>query len=155
MDYPTVCDAIERILKDSFHGCPVYFDQLPKDFQRPSFTMELQKDSMVDMNRCLVKKSITVLITCFVEVNAYHDSSRKALNQVQNDVMHLLGKGYLRVENTTVYTETLKGECAPDFAEVSITANWADIRPGYRDPDDKDDPDNPTLLMENFAINGA
>ena len=39
----TLMNAVEAALKRLYPGEPVYYDELPKDFRRPSFTLECQK----------------------------------------------------------------------------------------------------------------
>lgn len=51
--------------------------------KRPSFALELQKTEMADLNLFLVRKTTTVLITGFVDVDYYHDSSREELVSVR------------------------------------------------------------------------
>ena len=73
----TLMNAVEAELKRLYPGEPVYYDELPKDFRRPSFTLECQKAEQSDVNIGLVRRSVTLLVTCYVEADAYHDSSRK------------------------------------------------------------------------------
>ena len=90
----TLMNAVEAALKRLYPGEPVYYDELPKDFRRPSFTLECQKAEQSDVNIGLVRRSVTLLVTCYVEADAYHDSSRKALNQRQDTVMGLFAQGF-------------------------------------------------------------
>ena len=95
----TLMNAVEAALKRLYPGEPVYYDELPKDFRRPSFTLECQKAEQSDVNIGLVRRSVTLLVTCYVEADAYHDSSRKALNQRQDTVMGLFAQGFFQVED--------------------------------------------------------
>ena len=143
----TLMNAVEAELKRLYPGEPVYYDELPKDFRRPSFTLECQKAEQSDVNIGLVRRSVTLLVTCYVEADAYHDSSRKALNQRQDTVMGLFAQGFFQVEDRALTVQANRGLGSPDFAEVSAVFQWVDARPGYQDPEAADTPQ-----MEHFAI---
>ena len=66
----TLMNAVEAALKRLYPGEPVYYDELPKDFRRPSFTLECQKAEQSDVNIGLVRRSVTLLVTCYVEADA-------------------------------------------------------------------------------------
>lgn len=116
-------------------------------FRRPSFTLECQKAEQSDVNIGLVRRSVTLLVTCYVEADAYHDSSRKALNQRQDTVMGLFAQGFFQVEDRALTVQANRGLGNPDFAEVSAVFQWMDARPGCQDPEAADTP-----KMEHFAI---
>ena len=88
-----------------------------------------------------------LLVTCYVEADAYHDSSRKALNQRQDTVMGLFAQGFFQVEDRALTVQANRGLGNPDFAEVSAVFQWMDARPGCQDPEAADTP-----KMEHFAI---
>lgn len=153
MDPSDVMNFVEDILKDKFQN-EVFTDVLPKDFGRPSFALELQKDDFVDLNIGLVQKTVTILITGFVEVNAYYDSSRKELNHRQNAVMEIFAGPGIKVGDRHLTLSANKGTGAPDFFEVQLVFSWSDVRPGYHDPDDMNDPVSAAVpKMEDFEFN--
>ena len=97
MDASDVMARVKAILEETFQE-PVFVDRLPKDFKRPSFALELQKTEMADLNLFLVRKTTTVLITGFVDVDYYHDSSREELGLRQDRVMALFPGPSMEVE---------------------------------------------------------
>ena len=134
----TLMNAVEAALKRLYPGEPVYYDELPKDFRRPSFTLECQKAEQSDVNIGLVRRSVTLLVTCYVEADAY---------QRQDTVMGLFAQGFFQVEDRALTVQANRGLGNPDFAEVSAVFQWVDARPGYQDPEAADTPQ-----MEHFAI---
>lgn len=130
---------VQAVISAAFPGEPIFVDRLPKDFQRPSFALELQKEEFTDLNISLILKMVTVLVTGFVEVNAYYDSSREELNRRQDRLMELFAGPSLRVSGRHPTVSANKGKGAPDFCEVQVTFSWSDTRPGYHDPDDRTD----------------
>lgn len=144
--------AVEAAVSAKYPGEPVYTDELPKDFKRPSFALECQKNETADVNPFLVQRTVTVLLTCFVEVNAYGDSSREALNRRMDTLCAHFGQGYLQVEDRALRVQTDRGVGAPDFAEVTLTFTWVDGQPAYQNPNA---PGSGIPKMEHFAVNGT
>lgn len=134
MNSSDVLRLVKETLEQTFQE-PVYVDQLPKDFARPSFAVELAKTECADLNFFLVRKTATVLITGFVAVDAYHDSSRDALNLRQDQLMHLFAGGRLRVGGIYPAVTANKGTGNPDFLEVQLEFSWNDERPGSPEPE--------------------
>lgn len=147
MDASDVMARVKAILEETFQE-PVFVDRLPKDFKRPSFALELQKTEMADLNLFLVRKTTTVLITGFVDVDYYHDSSREELGLRQDRVMALFPGPSMEVEGYHPTIAANKGTGAPDFFEVQLAVVWRDARPGFQDPEDSAPP------MEDFEVNG-
>lgn len=136
MDGGDILTALETQLKKRFPGEPVYCDRLPKGFQRPSFTLECQKDETADVNRGLVRRLVTVLVTGYAAVSeGYQESSRAELNRRMDAMLALWGGGALAVGDRAVTVGTAKGVGSPDAVEVTITFSWTDGRPGYQDPE--------------------
>ncbi|MBE5056227.1 hypothetical protein INF37_09480 [Pseudoflavonifractor sp. DSM 107456] len=145
---------VKEIISAAFPGEPIFVDRLPKDFQRPSFALELQKEAFADLNIALVQKTVTVLVTGFVAVNAYYDSSREELNRRQDRLMELFAGPSIRVDDRHPTVTANKGTGAPDFCEVQVTFSWSDTRPGYHDPDDMTDPVSASVpKIENYEGN--
>lgn len=140
MNTDQIMARVKEIISAGFPGEPIFVDRLPKDFKRPSFALELQKEAFADLNIALVQKTVTVLVTGFVEVNAYYDSSREELNRRQDRLMELFAGPSIRVDDRHPTVTANKGTGAPDFCEVQVTFSWSDARPGYHDPDDMTDP---------------
>lgn len=145
-------DAVETTVKTRYPGEPVFVDYLPKDFKRPSFALECQKNETTDVNPVLVQRSVTVLLTCFVEMNAYYDSSREELNRRLDRICTQFAQGFLSVGERKIKVQANRGKGAPDFAEASLVFTWTDQR---RDEYDPNDPAGPIPRMEDFAVNGT
>lgn len=145
-------DAVAAEVTAQYPGEPIFTDQLPKDFKRPSFALECQKNETAGLNPFLVQRTVALLLTCFVELNAYHDSSREALNGRMDALCAHFAQGYLRVGDRAVRLQTDRGTSAPDFAGVTLLFSWVDGRSGYQDPNA---PDSGIPKMRDFAVNGA
>ena len=153
MKLNTLMDAVKETVERGFPGVPVYTDYLPKDFKRPSFALECRKEETADLNIALVKRTVTVALTCLEAVNDYGDSSREALNGRMDALEDLFARGYLQVEDRAVQVQTNRGTGNPEFAEVQAVLSWSDQRPGWHDPEDPDDPVSAGVpLMEDYQL---
>ena len=133
MTAQTVMDTVKASVQESWPGEKVYTNYLPKDFKRPSFALELQKDEWTDANSVLVKRTVTLLLTGFVEKDAYGDSAREILNQRMEIACGLFSQGWLSVDDRAVSVRMVRGTGAPDFFEVTLMFTWMDARPNATD----------------------
>lgn len=151
MDCNDIMRAMEARLKEKYPEDKVYWDRLPKEFSRPSFTLELQKNETADANLFLVRRTAVVLVTIWVEVNAFYDSSREELNDRQDQVLALFSKP-LKVGDRTLLPMVQKGEGTPELSEAAVTFQWMDDRPGFVDEDTAPESESGVPLMEDFAL---
>ena len=145
MTIQALMDAVKTAVQERWPGEPVYTNFLPKDFKRPSFALELQKDEWTDANFFLVQRSATLLLTGFVVTDAYGDSSREELNRRMETACALFARGWLPVEDRAVPVRTVRGLGAPDFFEATLVFSWMDGRPGAGGPEDPQ--------MEHYELN--
>lgn len=150
MTTQTLMDAVKARVQEHWPGEEVYTNYLPKDFKRPSFALELQKEETVDVNIALVRRTVTLLLTGYVETDAYGDSAREKLNQRMEDTCGLFTQGYFPVEDRAIQVQTNRGTGAPDFIEVTLIFSWTDGRPDFTDPDI---PPSDVPLMEHYELN--
>ena len=146
MEINDVLAAFEAALHTKYPEEPVYYDELPKGFKRPSFTLECNRSEVIDVNLALVQHKLTVLVTSYVEVNAHSDSSRAELNRRESAVLTIFGAGYLRVGDRCITVSAAKGAGAPDFSEITVVVSWMDARV-------RGNAAETAPLMENFEIN--
>ena len=147
-----ILQAIEQRIQARYPGEPIYRDSLPKGFERPSFALECVKEELTDVNIGLVRRSATVSVLCFVDVDAYGDSSREALNQRKDGILAIFGRGVLTVGDRSITVSAQKGEGDPALAAVSAAFTWMDARPGYTDSEAQTPETGGAPLMEHFEI---
>lgn len=151
MDGNDIMQAMKARLKERYPKEEVFTNRLPKDFARPSFTLELQKNDMADANLFLVKRVAVVLVTCYETVNAFYDSDRDSLNCRQDQVLALFSKP-LKVGDRTLLPVAQKGEGTPGYNEVTVTFEWLDGRPGFVDEDVAPEEESGVPVMEDFGL---
>lgn len=144
----TLMASVKAQISARYPQNPVYQDFIPKDFQRPCFTLECQKVERTDLNIGLVRWTVTLLVTCFTAVNEYGDSSRAELIDRQDGILALFSSGPLHVGNRSLTAQAKQGAGDPSAAEVKVVFSWVDARPEYRDPESGDTP-----RMEQIQLN--
>ena len=150
MTTQALMDAVKARVQEHWPGEEVYTNYLPKDFKRPSFALELQKEETADVNIALVRRTVTLLLTGYVETDDYGDSAREVLNQRMEDACGLFAQGYFPVEDRAIQVQTNRGTGAPNFIEVTLIFSWLDGRPSHTDPDV---PPSDVSLMEHYQLN--
>ena len=150
MTVQLLMDGVKAAVQGRWPGEEVYTNYLPKDFKRPAFALELQKDEWTDANLLLVRRTVTLLLTGYVETDAYGDSGREALNQRMEAACGLFARGFLPVEDRALSVRTVRGAGAPDFFETTLIFTWMDGRPAGTGPDD---PSVEVPLMAHYELN--
>jgi len=146
-----ILETVKAAIEAAFAGEKVYTDYLPKDFERPASAIELREETVADANIGLVRRTVVLGITVFTAVNEYYDSDRLELNRRQRVILDLLGPGCVAVGGRSIGLRAQRGATTPDYAEILLTFEWVDARPGYVDPEDPaQTADIPT--MQNFEI---
>lgn len=94
---------------------------------------------MIDVGVGLVRTQMTLLIACYAEEG---DSgvSREALNDRQDAVMDIFGRGFLTVGTRAVSARTDKVVQTAEFSKVTAVLAWLDGRPDYQDAGDMEIP---------------
>ena len=152
MDCSDIMRAMEARIQEKYPGEAVYWDRLPKEFTRPCFTLELQKNDQADANIFLIQRTAVVLVTLYEVINAFYDSSRESLNTRQDQVLALFSKP-LKAGDRTLLPTAQKGEGTPEYSEVAVTFRWLDGRPSFVDEDTAPESESGIPRMENFEIN--
>lgn len=150
MTSQTLMDTVKASVQNRWPGEEVYTNYLPKGFKRPSFALEMQKDEWVDVNIVLVRRTMTLLLTGFVSIDAYGDSAREVLNGRMEAACGLFAQGWLPVDDRAVQVQTVRGTGAPDFFEVSLIFSWID---GRQEMGDSDVPPVQAPVMEHYQLN--
>lgn len=129
MTVQALTDAVKARIQEHWPGEAIYTNYLPKDFKRPSFSLEVQKDEWSDANLILLRRTVTMLLTGYVETDAYGDSAREVLNQRMEAACGLFGQGFLPVGERAIQVRAVRGTGAPDFFETTLIFTWMDARP--------------------------
>lgn len=113
-----ILDAINLALLGPYPDDTVYIDLCPKDFDRPSFLIELIRVDRRRVNFSTIQETDYFTITCFDEVDDYSHSDTLGLLARQQTVLDLFRSGYLAVGDRSVKVKASSG--GRDFDRVYI-----------------------------------
>ena len=125
-----LCEAIAAKLVAMWPARTLYRDFCPSDHQRPSGFLYVTQAGFTDAALGLVKWDVELELEIFCATDSYDEQSTEQLRQEQAAVLEAFGGPY-----------------------VKFSASWMDHRPGYHDPEDRDDPVTGAIpLMEHYAL---
>ena len=125
--------SINRILVDPFPDYTVYINACPKEFDRPSFLLELVRISQRDANRKTVEKTAYFTITCFYTVDNRYQSDIENLIDLQENVLQLFAKGYVTVGDRAIKVTGSTGGLDIDRAYIDLQFEYFDDRTDEED----------------------
>lgn len=124
-----ILESAKTLVEGRFPGEPVYTNQTPTDFVRPSWLVGLGKSTMEDASMGCVEMTVPVVITSFVTVDEYYNNHFEELLRRMHSAMELFAAGYLELEGRALHVVKVTGECQYDYAEVAVTLRYQDSRP--------------------------
>lgn len=133
LSFLEIANAVSELVKERCGGIPVYMERVPLHFERPSCLVELGPVEMESASCSCVEIKLTAVVTLFVDADEYHNSHVPELMKRMADVQELFAADGLRVGGRTLRVIADKGNCQFDYAEVSVTFQYQDDRPGGED----------------------
>lgn len=129
-----ILDAINLLLVKKWPEWDVNRGFLPKDFQRPSFYIELVKESRRPGNATLLHVIGYYTVVVFVPMDDYGVMKADELLQLQSDVMELFAGEKLKVGGRSLNVTASAGGMNEGEAYVDIQVDY--YRPRSAAPDD-------------------
>lgn len=108
-----------------YPGEPVYLNDVPKNFERPSFFIAQRKRETKPLNFALNEVRLTMVVACFVPVDSYNDVDREELTNRTDAVARLFGGGALEVSDRHLLAQSAQVK-EDDLQEVEIVYLYAD-----------------------------
>lgn len=134
-----IIDEINRLLIDKYPSHTVYIDLCPVKFDRPAFLIELITIIQNSVNRRTVQETVYFTITCFDKTDDYAHSSTLDLIAVQQGIMGIFKKGYVRVDKRAIEVKASTGGRNFDRAYIDLQFEYFDSRPGVQFSDGSSD----------------
>lgn len=120
--------AINKKLVEAYPSYTVYTKYNTKDFKRPSFLLEIIRNSQIDICRISVEKTVYFTITCFTEVDKYNHTDPEELAELQEGVIQLFNEGYIVVGDRAIKVKSSAGGIDDDQAYVDLQFEYTDNR---------------------------
>ena len=106
----------------------LYRNRVPVDFARPAAMTLLQSDTMACRSHDTVARSVTVRVTLFCPVDAYHNSDMDVLSAMSDATLEHFSAPGIAVGDRWLDIGTVDSNVQYDYAEVSIPFSWDDDR---------------------------
>jgi len=121
--------AINSLLTNAFPADTVHVNLLPKDFERPSFLIELVDIERTQVNRSTIAVAAVFSVTCYIEVDGHYNADVDELAERQRKVMDLFLDGFLAVDDRCLEVQAAQG--GVDFTEsyIDLSFDYFDDRP--------------------------
>lgn len=125
-----VLAAVAGKLERSYPGECVYLGQTPEQFSRPSWLVSPGKGIVKDASMDNMLVTLPVVVTVFVESGEPSNSRFETLIDRMQHAMELFAAGYLNAGDRALHVVRVTGECLTDRAEITVTLQYQDTRPG-------------------------
>lgn len=123
-----ILDAVEALTGETFPKLKGYRNLVHKNFERPSFLVEVGRQTMEDATRHTVERTAQVKVTFFEPVDDYHDSQIEVLSDLLTKALVLYSGGAIQVGDRFLDISDTTGEVFNDYAELTFTLSWQDDR---------------------------
>ena len=124
-----IIGAVNGKLVEKYPDDFIYINLLPKDFERPSFLIELISFNRTDANRTTIEVEASVSVTCYTEIDGHYNSDTEKLATRQSEVMELFAGGYLEVCDRCISVESVMGGVEFTEGYVDLAFDYFDERP--------------------------
>ena len=123
-----ILDGVEDLTGKTFPRLKGYRNLVHKNFERPSFLVEVGRQTMEDATRHTVERTAQVKLTFFETVDDYHDSQIEVLSDRLTAALALYIGGAIQVGDRYLDLSDTAGEVFNDYAELTFTLSWQDDR---------------------------
>lgn len=123
-----ILTAINRLLIEVYPEYMVYIQACPKDFERPSFLLEIIRISQTDICRSSVEKTVYFTVTFFAETDKYYRSDPEELADIQDTILQHFNIGYVMVGDRAIKVKGSSGGIDADRAYIDLQFEFIDNR---------------------------
>ena len=123
-----IIDALRREIHAAFPKPKQYINLCPDKFTRPAFLIEYVTTTARDASFGCLDVTQYFTITCFLQVGELHETDTKGILSMQEGVIKLFRKGYLRVKDRAIKVSASTGGRNWDEAYIDIQFQYQDER---------------------------
>lgn len=123
-----ILTAINKLLVKYYPGNTVNIQPEPKDYQRPSFYIDMVRVSQVDKCKASIEKTVYVTITYFSEIDKYYRSDPEDLANTQDAVMQIFNCGFVTIGDRAIKVISSAGGLDLDRAYIDLQFEFIDNR---------------------------
>lgn len=128
INFIKIQDKINELLVKLYPDFTVYINQVPQNFERPSFCIDFVSNTVDDNNKELVKEIDYFTITYFAEVNEYYNTDKFNLQNVLLGVLNIFRNGFIEVDDRAVKVKASKGGFNDNEVYIDLQFEYYDNR---------------------------
>ncbi len=122
-----ILDGVDQSVTAQWEPAPLYRNQRPKEYARPSFLLEggpIERDPTIGGGQ--VRVTADVRLVYFGPVDAYGNSKDAELEETMDAMMELFEDGYIHVGGRCPHVLKVSGNYGYDYAEVTAKLEFYD-----------------------------
>lgn len=119
-----IFEEIESMIKAANSDVTVYKNDIPWDFERPSFLLEQISRTEQAVAKSLNQVTVALTVTCFTDVDDHGIADQAELIRAQYGVIGLFSAGYITVGDRALRVISLSGEVDKDAAYVDVIVEY-------------------------------
>lgn len=147
-----IIDSINDIIVELYPTCTVYIQKVPKDFDRPSFFIQLVTGASTDANVSLTDENVIIEVVYFAPVDDFNIEDEINELAVSSTLRNTFKKGYLKVQDRALKITKLSSTPRDSEVYMSLQFEYLDSRYDDNDPDNPTNIENNTPLMNNIIL---
>lgn len=141
--------AVKSAIEKKYPAEIVYENIVPNRFERPSFFVESTGISLTASTTETVTFRSSVRVTCFENVDEYHNSQLASLGIRQLAVMGLFAPLYIRVGSRALDVVKLTGTPGgADWTDVTVELEWDEDIAAFQDIKELPTMENLSMKLE-------
>ena len=133
MGIEDIVTAVNRLIVAEWPERPVYRDFLKKDFERPSFFLEVKKTTTEPLNAHLLRENHVIAAVIFEAVDESGAADNVRLLETQEHFQRLFSSGKLKVGDRYLNISVSAPNVDIDSALVDLTVDYYRTRTDERD----------------------
>lgn len=135
MGIEDIVTAVNRLIVDEWPERPVYRDFMQKDFDRPSFYLEVKKTTIEPLNAHLLHENHVIAAVIFESVDESGAADNACLLETRERLQRLFSSGKLKVGDRHLNISVSDPTLDIDSALIDLTVDY--YRPRGDDQDGK------------------
>ena len=123
-----ILEALEALMLERFPTSTAYRNLVYKEFDRPSFLVEVGRQTMETATRWTVDRTAQCKVTLFEAVDVRHNTQVEVLADKLALALELFSVAAIQVDDRALDVSAVSGDYFNDYAEVTFTLSWQDDR---------------------------
>lgn len=148
LTYQDLIDGICAMMREIFPKMTAYIEECPKDFERPSYYLELKKWDCKPAARWLIECDVEFLLQCAAEHDEHDRPDKRQLTDMQARIMSKLSTGKLPVKDRQLNIGQTVKEAGPNVLSMTLALH-------YMDDTDEDRPEYQKMSSVETKIEGG